>query len=372
MEHSHRLTCLVIVLAGLLAITNLICAPRRSYAQEAPGLNAPEGQQVAQFAWAGEASLIAITYNDTGYSVFRVELGDGQWLPVSMPLSFSRLKPPGKVARGTQVDFALSTDGNGLAVLEHALEPLIAPMLNVYRWTSTGYRGIDTRALPQGFWPSLMVWDEQGQQLFLASREYLFPDQLYSIGALDSSNGRFTGVVIKGNIDLVDELVFLPQRQALAVRCRGYQGEYPEQAVIALIKLAARQFSILHSEADEHELLALANGELIVLEPESFKKGATWVLPPGEQQLSQVKLGAGSAAATLQITPDGQWLGYIADSEAASGSLAGELILQPAAGGQVLSTAQPCAMFAFAPNGRFVCVLDKDYRRFSFYQLPAG
>jgi hypothetical protein len=360
------------ILVGCLAILLALFCPRLALAQDPPGVVVPAGQTAVTFAWAGEASLVVITQAGTSYNVFRVELADSKWLPVAMPPSFTKLKAPGK--NGLAVDIALSADGNGLAVLEHALEPLIAPALSVYRWTANGYRAVDTRQVPEQFWPAHLAWDEHGQMLYMAAREYLFPEQLYSVGALDAASGQFSNVMLKGNIDLVDELAYLPQRQALAVRSRGFQGEYPQEPVISLIELAAKQFFILHSEATGHELLAMANGELVVLGP-PVKPGQppaeTWVLKAGDRALSPADFAQALAQSTLQSTADGRWQGFII-AESANTGQPGALLLQRVADGQSLATGQACAMFAFAPNNRYVCALNADRTGFTFYQLPTN
>lgn len=352
-------------LLAVLAAVLVPLIPGLAKAQDAPRVCAPEGQQVVAFAWAGEASLDVVTQGEGGYNVYRVELADSKWLPVAMPPSFTRLKPA--VKGSVAVDFALADNGAGLAVLEHAPEPLITPTLSVYRWTDNGYRGVDTRQIPPDFWPAHMAWDTQGQILYLAAREYLFPDQLYSIGALELASGQYSNVMLKGNIDLVDELAFVPQRQALAVMCRGFQGEYPQQSVAALIELASKQFFVLHSEADGHQLRALANGQLLVTGPVQSTTQVpdeVWLLESNSQQLVPAQ-SLPATPDTLQASGNGRWLGYISSGQE------GKLTLLRTHDGQTLATELPCSLFAFSRNSGYVCALDQVRECFTFYQLPA-
>jgi hypothetical protein len=356
--------------AVLLALSLALAAAASALAQDTPGVAAPAGQSIVSFAWAGEASLDVITQDGKAYSVYRVELADSQWLPVAMPPSFTKLKVPG--AKSKAVDIALSVDGSGLAVLEHAPEPLAAPSLGVYRWTAEGYRAVDTRQLPPDFWPAHMAWDSRGQLLYLAAREYLFPDQLYSIGALDAASGQFTNVMLKGNIDLVDELEYVPQRQALVVRSRGFQGEYPQQPVISLVELATKQFNILHSEAAGHAFTALADGRVIITGPPPQPgqlPGEVWVLDKAATQLSPAQESLPAPLSTLQITGDGTWLGFATPAKDGKGG-PGALTFQRLADGKTVAAGQPCALYAFSPNGRYVCAVNAGRDGFTFYQLP--
>ena len=374
-----RLTFLI---ACMLLFAALLL-PQALYAADGktPGVALPKGERVLDLAWADNGNLTLVVTAGDGYALRRLELKSAELSVLAVPKSIGQLRHGKKGFTDPQL--YLAPAGNALAVLVPSPDPLKMSDLGVYRITQSGLEPVTSHSIPAGFYVDHLAWESSGQELYLSSRPYLSPEQPYSIGRLDVQSGRFVGVTLKGNVDLVDELVCLPGKQLLAVRCGGYRGEYPDEKLIALLDLSNAAASVLHSRADGLELFALADGQLLVCRPAQADAAGDpppagaddgpWILNEESLQLEPARLSLVSSPETLAATPDGAWYGFLA-SGSALGAEEGKdqlyLGLQQTATGRTLATALPSSRFAFSPNGALVCAVDTSGKAVYFFQLP--
>jgi hypothetical protein len=238
---------------------------------------------------------------------------------------------------------------------------------------------VSVHQVPSDFWTAQVTWDNHGQELHLVAQPYLFPDQRYSIGKLSLESGSFSGVALKDNVDLISEVVFIPQREALAVRCGGFQGQYPGEEVIVLLDAAHPEGRVLDARAKGLAMKALASGELLVYHSgEPATRGAAgdtlcWLLGPQDDALRLARLALGDAGASLEQSADSSWTGFLSDgSKLGVKGAAGKLLLglQRTSDGKMMVSNIPTTAFQFSPFGGFVCAVGDGGARVYFYQLP--
>jgi hypothetical protein len=367
---SSRLFVSCCWLVGALCITTL------ARAADLPGVDLPPGEAALQMAWSTEASLVLLTQLNDGYAVRRLDLTSGDVSVIAIPKEFSYFKPGknGKVSP----QFILAPRGNALAVIEPADGALVRSQIAVYSISASAMSAVNNRRIPGDFWPEHAVWDTAGKKLYISARPYIFPEQIYSVGMLDRESGDFSGVVLKDNLDLIDSLACVQGRDALAVRCAGYQGQYPEQPLVALVDLERRTSHILHSQAAGLSLEALADGSLLIFPNKAGKQGNNaeyWVLEAGAVTLRRAKLPVAESASSLQMSSDGTWFGFLAPEKVLTGK--GEatkqlLALQRAKDGKTVVAATATESFCFSPSGKRVSALAAGKQRLYFYELPAN
>ncbi len=369
--HARVRLALILAIAGFL-IVSALCAEQPVCAADLPGVDLAPGESVVDMAWGSDANVVLLVQLAGGYALRQLDLASGNINVIAVPKEFSYFKP-GKEGQPAP-QFFLAPRGNALAVLEAGSGVLHPSKIAVYVNDGREMRAVNNRRIPSEFWPATAAWDASGRKLYLTTQQYMYPDQLYSVGLLDVQTGEFQGVVLKDNVDLISDIVCLPGTDALAVRCSGYQGQYPGEALIALVDLEHRTSHVLHSRAGKLGLRALGAGTLLLYtEGQGRSGGDYWLLEPGAVTLRRAQLAFADGASTFQATVDGKWYGFIAPEAELTGKGAGEkrlLALQRAVDGKTVVTATATQMFRFAPGGKTVCALAVDEAKLYFYQLP--
>jgi hypothetical protein len=345
---------------------------RPAHAAPLPGVDLAPGESVIDLAWRSDASMVLLVQLAGGYALRRLDLASGDINVIPVPKEFGYFKP-GKEGQPAP-QFFLAPRGNALAVLESGSDALRPSKIAVYADDGKEMRAVNNRRIPSGFWPANAAWDSAGRRLYMTAQQYIYPDQLYSVGLLDTQTGEFQGVVLKDNVDLISDIACLSGTDALAVRCAGYQGQYPSETLIALIDLEHRASHVLHSRAGLLGMRTLGTGTLLVYaESQSKSSGGYWLLEPGAVTLRRAQLAFTAGASTFQATADGKWYGFLAPESELTGKGASTqllLALQRAGDGKTVVTATPTRMFCFAPGGKTVCALAADQAKLYFYQLP--
>ena len=335
-------------------------------AQPQAAVQLPKGEHVLSAAWAGTARMSVLVSTGSGLGLRSIDLDSGQVESPAVPKSFQALK-----ANGGAV-MKLSPSGSGLAVLEPSSDPLNRPGLSLYLYESGQWVESSTRQVPRSFFTGQMAWDEQGTRLYLAAMPYISPDQLYSLGMLSAGGGAFQGLLLKDNLDLISEIAYLPVRDGLALRCKGYQGTYPAEPFIALLDLAQMKYYLLHSEAAGLKMRALSNGELLLFPENGNSAGDEWMLALGTTRLRKAAIASKINRATLETSLNGAWLGFIADAGVLGVKGKPEekyLGLQRVADGKTMVSAAASSDFWFS-LADLVCALSADRSAFYFYKLP--
>ncbi|MCC7478540.1 hypothetical protein IT575_08795 [bacterium] len=381
LSRFHRQTCLVLLLAALFG--TLLLSPAQAQGDNAkapPGIALPSGASVQRLAWTPAGSAVLLLQSGKSYSLWEARPGAAKLEAIQMPRSFSGLSGSAE----TGPDFCLSPAGNALAVLEAAAAPLKERRLHVF--TLSGGQGQElSERLPAGFWPELLCFSDDGSELFMAARSFVNPEQEYSLGALQLESGKFMGVALKQNVDLLSALEYIPGRHALAIRAGGLNGEYPLEPVMLALELSSMKLYMLHSEAAQLRPRPQDDGSLLLhfdsALPRLSELGASrearadWLLARDAWELQQAQLSLPQAGASLGTSRDGAWIGFAARPAELKLSGAGKdevLILQRLSDARTVVTEPACSIFAFSHDSRYVCSADNSEGRLYFFALPAS
>jgi hypothetical protein len=355
-------------LFSLVVISALACAGLLP-PQAAAALDLPAGDELAGFAWQSDQQMILLVRSGENYALRRLELATGDLAVIPAPLSFTNIKAESPGSRPPV--FALAQSGTALAVLERYESPLQPPDLSVYRIAEDGLEPAGTSAVPADFWPAHLAWSTDGETLYLSAQRFLFPEQAYSIAKFELRSERFAALALKANIDLITTLEFIPQRSALLAVCNGFQGEYPDQPMIALVQLTGRA-QLLHSQAANHWVNVLDEGSVLIGAAAEGGRDELWLLARNATQLVPAQCAFPESAPSLQTSRDGSWMGFvISDEQLDQPARAGEdyLVLQRTNDGKTVVTADACSAFAFSPAGDQVCAVNMDGSAVQFYSL---
>ena len=343
------------------------CLAGAAHAADTPGLNLPAGEVVIDLEWYDDGGLVLLVVKDGGYALRRVELDTGDISVLAVPRDFGNIRHDNGPQEDTIVN--LGPGGRHLAVIERSANPLYGNELSVYKVSPGGLESLANHRVPTAFNPNECCFSPDGNELYLAARPYVNPDQPYSIGRYDLSTEEFTGVVLKANLDLIDQIVALPKGEGVAVVCRSWRGEFPldQVAVIA----GGGEDRVVHGSANGYRLVELADGRLLFGDATGGIGGAgeAWVLKPGAEEAVPADAAYG-VNPSLQSTADGMWLGLLKGYDPAPGLVGYELVLQNPAGQLTVDTSEECSAFAFSPAGNAVCAVSADGTTLYFYELP--
>ncbi|MCH7472649.1 hypothetical protein IIA79_06830, partial [bacterium] len=327
-----------------------------------PGIMLPAGERVIDMAWADSANLTVLVESVNGHALRRLDLRRGELSVIAAPKSFRRLASQGGGRR--QLEFSLSPAGNAIAVLEVAGDPLKPNQLSVYSLGPGGVQSVGTGRIPKDFWVEHLAWESSGRELYMSARPYLFPEQPYSLGRLVLLTASFDPLALKANIDLISEIAYIPQRDAVAVICSSYHSEYPREPLAVLLDPKGSGMQILHTQAAGFSLYPRADGRLLLGAPpgtgNAEGREEQWVLGAEDSAMRPARLALLDSASTLAISSDGAWLGFLLGAKelGLAGRAEGRyLVLQRTADGKTLVTSLASERFAFSPTGQYVCAV---------------
>lgn len=338
-----------------------------------PGVKLPQGETVVDFAWADRANLTLLVQIGDNYALRRLDIANDEISVIPVPGSFRRINPA-----DTSLAVSLSPQGNAVGFISEVEGPLGSRELVLYRLEADGLETVNLRRIPKDFLVDGYTWGPRGESVYVWARHYLSIDQPYSLGKVHLRSGMFTGIALKEEIDLVENALLLPNRGLLALKCKGYMGEYPaapNDGLVALIGQDGAEPSLLHAQAGHLAMNALASGELLLYEPQclesSFGECELWLLPADGMDLAKGKLPHPEVAAVVQATRDGEWIAYLQAGEPGADITDGDQTLEllRVKDNKAFSTKVACSIFALSPWGNLVCTTTPQRDVLYFYPL---
>lgn len=328
-------------------------------AAAAPPILLPKGEQIQQMEWTATSQLLLLVATPSGIAMRSADPDNGQVAVVRSSKSFGLIDGGAKVL--------LSPAGNGVAAIEPASSAIEPNRLWLFRYEHGALAEVNLRKLDREFYPEHIAWKSDGSELYVSAAQYMGADQPDSVIGVNAATGAVATVATKSTIDLVSEMVYAPRTNALLVKCGGYQGSYPNEPIVAMLKAGSAEPVLLHTEASEFTLNALRDGSVLLTAPRSARE--RWVLLPGSSALRRSK-------ETLQIegwtsTQDGSWLGGLADGKVINrpgGHKYG--VFRSRDGKRGFATAKPSRLVRFAPDGRAVASVSEEGSTVSIIPIP--
>lgn len=322
-------------------VTALLALTSAPFAQALRGIELPPGEVAVSAACRADGVIVAVRQAE-GFAIRRITLPVGELEVLSVPRTLA--------SASANATVELSAGGTALALFQPA-EPGTSGTVRLYTVGERSLDEVNLRQLPRDFSVVAVALAPDGARAYVVAEPYSEYQQQYSVGRLDLPSGRFSGVVLKNNVDLIEQLEVSGER--LVLRARGYRGEYPSQPILALHDVASNETSILHAAADGLELSALADGTVLV------GGASTWLLLPAEARVTAARPPAGLLAAT----PDGAWLAALTD-----GRDAGLRVTGPA--GATFSARIAGRGLCLAADGSYAVVITRAGDQLVVFELP--
>ena len=323
-----------------LILIALLCATQCALAAGARKIALPKDESPLAAAWRADGQALVLVSRKGGGLALRI--ADPATGDVEL------VAPPRGQGLALSDKVYLSPIGTAVAVISPSANQNAPAQLSIWATKGGAATQVSLRDISPDFFPGTAAWKDDGSILFVAAAPYIKPEQPDSVIAVDAVRGGVQPAVIKGNLDLVDQLAYIPGRGMLAVKCRGIRGEYPSEPVVAIVTPSQPDMVVLHAEAQEFTLDPLADGTLLLEAPQSARQ--RWILPPGQTTLRLFKPALPGTA--WVASPDGKWLGTLADGRAVKRT-AGQTfgVLQSTTGTRFVTSA-PCAGLVFSPDSR--------------------
>src|SRR5690606_39744058 len=90
------------------------------------------------------------------------------------------------------------------------------------------------------------------------------------------NDSSFVPLLERTELDLVEQLAFLPGSGELAVLCSAYRGSFPRSPMLVLVNPDGNRTRVVHADAPEGRILLLDNGDLLLRTEE--RRSFTWLM----------------------------------------------------------------------------------------------
>jgi hypothetical protein len=344
------------LLFALLLSACLALAPQPAVAQGLEGIELGTGRELLDMRWRDADTVVLLQRSQSKILVSTLSHADQRIVDLKIPRSLQRAGNPALFRH------ALAPLGNALAVIEYNANLVRASRVSIYRVGKTGLEEVSTYHIPDEFWPEAMCWDESGENLFLAARPYLQPNQSVSVGVFGMQSEKFMPLLQRSDLDLVREMAFLPGSGELAILCGSYLMQFPSEDLLLLLSPAGNKTNILHGKAGQGDLFLLDDGTLLMRNSHEGRE-RDWVLQRGSESMYELS-GSGLPAWDCQSSRDGSCL---AGMQNPSGKVS--LQVQTRDGSKAFSVAINCKIFRLNANADRLCAAVSDSQELYFVDL---
>ena len=330
----------------------------------------PQGERQLAFAWAGPEAIVFLVDTNKGFDLRRLDLNLNEISEPLIPPQLERLYWADN--ESYELEFSFNNQGTVLAIVKRFAGPLKQNDLLVFAVDEINTVWVSTRSIPAMFWIDHITWDTSGQSLYLSAEPYSKVEQQFSVGVFNVEDKSFHGVASKAQVDLIEGLAYLPQREMLALRAKGIVGAFPLQSAALLLNPLDGAQQVLHSQADALELWTTTNGTLLLMNCASdgdLAANGHWMFGPADAALRPATLELDASNRRVDFSSDGKWMAVLSS---AGGSDEPHLAVQRVSDGLSLVSDEPCSDFRFAPDNSQICAAAPDGRALYVYQLPAN
>lgn len=341
---------------SLCLITCLALAPQLAAGQDTEAVELPAGRELLDMRFQDTHTVVLLQRSKNEILVSRISLEDQRIVDLKGPRSLQRS------GNAALFSYALAPLGNALAVIERNGNLVRASRVSVFQIEGGSIADVSTYHIPDEFWPGEMCWDESGENLFLAARPYLQPQQPVSVGVFSLQSEKFTPLLNRSEVDQVREMAFLPGSGELAVLCGAYRQQFPLEDMLLLLSPAGNTTSILHAEAGQGALQLLDDGTLLLRCTHAGRQ-RDWVLQRAASTMYELT-GAGLPAWNCQTSRDGSCL---AGMQGQAGNA--QLQIQTRDGSKALGVALNCAIWRLSSSAERLFAAAADTQELYFVEL---
>lgn len=223
-----------------------------------------DGSTIHDYAWWDEDELLLYSVNPNGAILWKHNIATGSREKLITATGLASLL---RITDGwAKVTFDLSPSRGYISFYAPPDGPLKPPLFKVVEMAPGKMREVEFTKMPNGFFIGKHAWDNTDKYLYLAAQDYISPDCDIILGRLSLETGSFLALAVKDQINLVNELEYDSQSNAMLITSRSYAGEYPRGQF--LLQYSLKDNSLVKvSEAYEFRgIQAAANGDIIAAE----------------------------------------------------------------------------------------------------------
>jgi hypothetical protein len=233
-----------------------------------------DGSTIQDYAWWDEDELLLYTVNPDGAILWKHNIATGAREKIITATGMASLL---RITDGwDKVTFDLSPSRGYISFYAPPDGPLKPPLFRVVEMAPGKMSAVEFTKLPDGFIIGKHAWDNTDKYIYLAAQDYSSPDTDIILGRLSLETGAFLALAVKDQIDLVNELEYDSQSNALLITSRSYAGEYPRGEFLLQYSLNDNSLVKLSEAYEFRGIQATASGDIIAAEvsKSAFRDGS--------------------------------------------------------------------------------------------------
>lgn len=342
-----------------------------------------DGSRISTFAWFDENNVLLYAINPNGSILWKHNIHDGTRSKVITATQLEKLFPSG--TNISNLKLSVSPGHNYLLFYEPFSDPAVRPFFRVISLKDGEPKLVNFEHMPDNFWVKEFAWDPTDQYLYVAAVPYLFPNEPTSIARLSLNTNSFVALVVKDNADLIDEIVYSFELDALIIDCWSFRGEYPADHYILKYDFYENSASILGLFPYVHSMFITDSGKDIyfsLVSRDTNKDGVLDFLDESdistfnlEKKENQVLVKHSGYELQPSLTPDRKWLGYLRIPERIGEppeySDSKDLWIMQLDTRREILVQDGCAQYLFSLDSKKVLALSEDRLRLEVYSIPS-
>ncbi len=221
-----------------------------------------DGSLILDYDWWDDDELVLYTVNPYGAIMWlhRITTGDRKKLISATDLS----RVLGKHTDWERLSFTLSPHRRYISFYIPPSGPLEAPFFKVVDLEAPRIRAFSFSKMPSDFAVGHSVWDNTDKYVYVSAQEFSAPENVVSLGRLSLETGAFLPLALKEQVDLIDDMAYDPQSNAILMAARSFGGEYPRGNFLVRYSLSENTITSIHEAYLYRGIEVIETGEVLV------------------------------------------------------------------------------------------------------------
>jgi len=345
-------------------------------------LSFTDGSRIAAFEWFDDHNILLYAVNQNGCILWKHDIYNGVRTKIITATQLAKLFSP--EIDISKLKVSVSPSHNYLLFYQPYSNPDEKPFFRVIRIDSATPEVVEFANFPDDFWVNEFAWDPNDQYLYVSGVPYLFPNEVASIGRLSLNTNSFVALVVKDNADLIDEIVYSFNLDALIINCWSFRGEYPREHYILKYNFYENDIEILGLFPYVHNVHITESGEDIFFSLSSRDTNRDGFLDSlDESDIStfnlkkkenQILVRYSGYELAPSVTLDRKWMGYLRIPERMGRKPTlddqKQLWIMDIAERREIQVSEDCDGYLFSRDSKKVLALSSDHLQVEIFELP--
>lgn len=341
-----------------------------------------DGSSIAAFEWFDDNNILLYTVNPHGSILWKHNIHDGTRSKIISATQLAELFPPRTDI--SKLKLSVSPGRRYLLFYENFRDPGNKPFFEIIDVSGNAPVLVKFTNIPPEFWVNKFAWDPSDQYLYVSNVPYLFPNENTSVGRLSLNTDSFVGLIVKDNADLIDEMTYSNDLNALVLTCWSFRGEYPKERYILKFDFYSNALEILGLFPFVHNIFITQQGDSVyfsLVGKDTNNDGFLDWLDESDisrfnlaKKENQVMLRYSGFVLEPRVTNSGKWLGYLRIPERIGRRPTAydtrQLWIMQIEDRREIFVTEDCISFLFSNDSRKVLALKTDRSRLEVFELP--